>query len=89
MFHFLGILVFLILAVILIVFVVLGKIVQTFLGLGRGNRRNPYTYYQTRQPQDSTAEETTTRTSSAESTKNKKKIFDQDEGEYVDFEEVK
>ena len=88
MFHFLGIILFLFLAVLLIGFVVIGKLIQSFLGLGRRNKRDPYTYYQNENSSRNTAGEQTVHNQSEDNSKKRKKIIDDDEGEYVDFEEV-
>lgn len=101
MFGFLGFLLILFLLIIFIGFTILGNIFRVLFGFGRRNtqyqdhtytdeRQNTY-----RQHQSDEEEESYTETSSSSSGKrgrssgNKKKIFDDDEGEYVDYEEVK
>lgn len=83
MFGFLGFILIFILFIVLIAVALLGNLVRAVFGLGR---RAPKQYNHTRQASDystGSTEETTTSTPL-----NKKKIFGDDEGEYVEFEEV-
>ena len=92
MFHFLGFIFFFILIVLLIGFIILWRIVNTFLGLGK---RMTGTANSNTQGQQRTAyqrTENTEKSSSQSTTSNsadKKKVFADDEGEYVEFEEIK
>lgn len=86
MFGFLGFLLILFLLIVFIGFSIVGSILRMLFGFGRRN-----TSYQ-QQPQTDEAREhietfssSQTRTSSP---KRKGKIFGDDEGEYVDYEEV-
>ena len=98
MFHFLGFIFFFILIILLIGFVILWRIVNTFLGLGKrmtsgtntntqGQRRT--SYQQTDYQQDGTSANNARNQSSSSSSNDKKKLFADDEGEYVEFEEIK
>lgn len=101
MFGFLGFLLILFLLIVFIGFSILGNILRILFGFGKRNthyqdrtytdsRQNTY-----RQHQSDEEEESYTETSSSSSHRrshpsgNRKKIFDDDEGEYVDYEEVK
>ena len=95
MFHFLGFIFFFILIILLIGFVILWRIVNTFLGIGKrmtgGSNSNTQgqqrtTYQQNGNSANSTHGQSSTSTSG---TNDKKKLFADDEGEYVDFEEIK
>ena len=101
MFHILGFILFFILVILLIGFSIIWRIVSTFLGLGKrmtGNA-NPNSQNQQRTSyqqadQQSNYQQNTTDTNSRQSTSGssgsgKQKVFDDDEGEYVDFEEIK
>lgn len=86
MFGFLGFLLILFLLIIFIGFSILGSILRMLFGFGR--RNSPY---KQQTQTDETREYTETYSSSQSrpsSPKNKKKIFGDDEGEYVDYEEV-
>lgn len=86
MFGFLGFLLILFLLIVFIGLSIVGNVLRMLFGFGR--RNSPYK----QQPQaEETREYTETFSSSQSRTsspKNKKKIFGDDEGEYVDFEEV-
>lgn len=101
MFGFLGFLLILFLLIVFIGFAILGNIFRVLFGFGRRNthyqdrtytdqRQNTY-----HQSEGNESEESYTQADSSSSGKrtrpagNKKKIFDDDEGEYVDYEEVK
>lgn len=84
MFHILGFLFILIIAILFIGFAFIGTIVRTLFG---GRRRNTYSSpygegTQNRQIHEENQADTDMQTG------NRKKIFTKDEGEYVDFEEV-
>ena len=87
MLHLFGILFFVALAVLVIGLVIVSRIVKGIFNVGRkmtgkdftGNRREDFRQDNTR------SSGTGTRTHSPK----KKKVFDDDEGEYVDFEEIK
>ena len=100
MFHFLGFIFFFILIILLIGFVILWRIVNTFLGIGKrmSGGTNPHTQGQQRttyqrtnyQQNENSADSSRSQSSaSSSSTNEKKKVFGDDEGEYVDFEEIK
>lgn len=84
-FGFLGFIFILIIFIVLIALAFLGNIVRSIFGLGR---RAPKQYYG-----EKTASSNMNGHSSSQETTappiNKKKIFADDEGEYVEFEEVK
>lgn len=87
MFGFLGFILIFILFIVLIIVALLGNLVRAIFGLGRRAPKNYYgdkTSSQTGQSYSSTTSSQTTT-----STNGKKKIFTKDEGEYVEFEEVK
>ena len=95
MFHFLGFIFFIVLIILTIGFFILWRIVNTFLGLGkRMGRENPNTqnqrqnkYERNKNASQENNDYDSHRSSSSQG--NKKKIFDDDEGEYIDFEEFK
>lgn len=84
MFGFLGIILLFIFLIVIIVLTLLGNIVRMIFGLGKHTpkqfkgQRNETNDYHTEQQT----------TNSNNSSVGKKKIFDKDEGEYVEFEEV-
>ena len=83
MFGFLGFILVIILVIILFAFAVLGNLIRFVFGLGkRTPKRNNQSSAQTDYGQTATQESYTT------SSSNKKKIFSEDEGEYLEFEEV-
>lgn len=79
MFGFLGFLLLFLLLIIFIGFFILGNILRALFGIGR---RTPTHYHGDPSQDDATA------SPDGSSTK-KKKIFGDDEGEYVDYEEIK
>lgn len=84
-FGFLGFIFILIIFIVLIALAFLGNIVRSIFGLGR---RAPKQY----NGEKTASSNTNGHSSSQETTAppiNKKKIFADDEGEYVEFEEVK
>lgn len=96
MFHILGFIFFFILIILVIGLVVLSKVVRTIFGLGRhmtgssSTQRRSQTYQRsTSSGYRSSDSESRNSQQSAGSASGRKKIFDSDEGEYIDFEEVK
>ena len=98
MFHILGFLFFFVLIVLLIGFVILWRIVNTFLGMGKrmsGNSKSTQgqqrTAYQRTgyQQHGSSGNGTQSQSSASANSSEKQKVFDDDEGEYVEFEEIK
>ena len=93
MFHILGFIFFIVLIVLLIGFVILWRIVNTFLGLVKrmtgGANPNTQRRQQTSYENSSNASDDARTQSSTSSASDKKKVFDDDEGEYVEFEEIK
>lgn len=98
MFGFLGFLLILFLLIVFIGFSILGNILRVLFGFGKRNtnyQNRTYTHQgQTNHTQaDDDAENYSETSSSSQkphrASGNKKKIFDDDEGEYVDYEEVK
>lgn len=99
MFGFLGFLLILFLLIIIIGFTIVGNVLRLIFGFGRrsGTAQNR-TYTNQRQKTYNASDDTTSSESHHSSSSsqthsnasgNKKKIFDEDEGEYVDYEEVK
>ena len=87
MFGFLGFILIFILFIVLLVFALLGNLVRTIFGLGR---RAPKHYYGETNTSSQTGQSySSTQSNHTSSTNGKKKIFTEDEGEYVEFEEVK
>ena len=102
MFHFLGFLFIIIIAILLIGLSIIGTVIRSIFGLG--SRRSSNTYrndngnYQSgrgysfngrQQSGSSSNEEPITRIKEETAHGRHKKLFSQDEGEYVDFEEIK
>lgn len=86
-FGFLGFILILALFIILIVIAFLGNIVRSIFGLGR---RAPKQYYgEKNTSSQSTSNYTSSQETRTPASNGKKKIFSDDEGEYVEFEEVK
>lgn len=86
MFHILGFLFILILAILVIGLSIIANLVQSLFG----RRRNPYTRqsYGTSSHAGADMRMEDAASSSSSSSSGKKKLFAPDEGEYVDFEEV-
>lgn len=89
MFHILGILFLIVLVVLLIGLAILSRIIGMVFGFKRRMQRNgsasPHAYSSSNKSQkesDYFSEENPT-------VRPRKKIFDKEEGEYVDFEEIK
>lgn len=104
MFGFFGFLLVLFLLILFIGFAILGNIMRVLFGLGRRNTTNQQnrtythqsqnTYQQSNQTDNGTEDYAETSSSASEkhsrsSAGQKRKIFDDEDGEYVDYEEVK
>lgn len=99
MFHILGFLFIVIIAILLIGLSIIGSVFRSIFGLGghrssgsyqkgSGNYQSGgYSYNDQQQQSDSSATDSTTDTGRKQS--KRKKLFSEDEGEYVDFEEIK
>lgn len=86
-FGFLGFILILIIFIVLIVIAFLGNIVRSIFGWGK---RTPKHFYDERTSSNNTeSNHTSAQSTSPSSSNGKKKIFGDDEGEYVEFEEVK
>lgn len=92
MFHILGILFFIVLAVLIVGLLLALKLVSSFFNLGRrmtgkaGSRNNQQTTYQ---KNDYKSEETDSTRRQPQQPNERRKVFDDDEGEYIEFEEIK
>lgn len=98
MFHILGFLFFFILIILVIGLALISKVIRTILGIGRrmttGNASSSAnTSSRNSQYNSASSSRSSTENNSyhqtKQSTSGKKKIFGSDEGEYIDFEEVK
>ncbi|HIY88370.1 MAG TPA: DUF4834 family protein [Candidatus Bacteroides pullicola] len=98
MFHFLGFILLLVLAVLLVGFVIVVAFVRRLFGMGKGKKQTTTYYYTTRNPRNDSANTRRGNASAGDDTVaveegelhiNRKKIFGKDEGEYVSYEEVK
>lgn len=95
MFHILGFLFFIILVVLVIGLLILSKIVSLVFGFKRriqGKNSGQRTTYSSQNYQSNPHQEETTDSYSTQGdtpVRQRKKIFDKDEGEYVEFEEIK
>ena len=91
MFHILGFLFFIILVVLVIGLLILSKIVSLVFGFKRRmqgkNSGQRTTNYQSNPHQEETTDSYSTQGDTP--VRQRKKIFDKDEGEYVEFEEIK
>lgn len=97
MFHILGFLFIIIVVILVIGLSIIGTVLRTIFGLG-GKRRSSSGSYQSGQgysysgsQQQSSSSQTEEASSAAEDEvqRKHKKLFSKDEGEYVDFEEIK
>jgi len=86
-FGFLGVILLIILFIILFVIALLGNFIRSIFGFGK---RAPKHYYgeKTSSTHTEGSYSTTQGTQTSTSSINKKKIFADDEGEYVEYEEV-
>lgn len=92
MFHILGILFLIILVILLIGLAILSKVVGMVFGFKRRMQRNGSAQRTTYSSGSSQPQEDSFDAYSNEgntSVRRRKKIFDKEEGEYVDFEEIK
>lgn len=92
MFHILGILFLIILVILLIGLAILSKIIGMVFGFKRRMQRNGSAQRTTYSSGSSQPQEDSFDAYSNEgntSVRRRKKIFDKEEGEYVDFEEIK
>ena len=98
MFHILGFIFFFVLIILTIGFVILWRIVHTFMGMGKrmaGQRpadsqnSQRQTYQKASNDGEWTDAASGQTTSSSTGRSDKKKVFGEDEGEYVEFEEIK
>lgn len=99
MFHFLGFLFIIIIAILLIGLSIVGTVIRSIFGLGgrRSSDTNPngngnyqgrgYSFNDSQQSDTSHHEEATPEEGDLHP--KRKKLFSKDEGEYVDFEEIK
>ena len=100
MFHFLGLLFIIIIAILLIGFSIIGTVIRSIFGLGgrrssntyrndNGNYQSgrDYTFNDRQQSGAASGEEPRVREKTSHT--RHKKLFSKDEGEYVDFEEIK
>lgn len=86
-FGFLGFILILVIFIVFIVLAFLGNILRSIFGLGR---RAPKHFYGDKTSSTHTGSNySTTQSTTSASPIEKKKIFSDDEGEYVEFEEVK
>lgn len=89
MFHIFGILLIIILVILVIGLSIIGTVLRKIFGLGkRRTTSSPYQNGDGYQQTDSSQQETT-ESSHEEARSKRKKLFSKDDGEYVDFEEVK
>ena len=98
MFGFLGFLLIIFPLIVFIGFTILGNILRVLFGIGKRppyqnrtsthQKQNTYTQNQANDENENFAESSSSNRRS-HSSGNRKKIFDEDEGEYVDYEEVK
>ncbi len=93
MFHILGFIFFFVLIVLVLGVAVLSKIIRTVFGLGRrmtgSSSAQSHSQNQRSSSSNHRSSDNDESQQSARNTSGRKKIFDSDEGEYVDFEEVK
>jgi hypothetical protein len=85
-FGFLGFIIILVFIIIFIVLAFLGNIVRSIFGLGK---RAPKQYYGEKTTSSDNHDSYSSTQGTTSPTNGKKKIFAYDEGEYVEFEEVK
>lgn len=87
MFGFLGIILVFILFIVLIAIVILGNFIRAIFGFGK-RATKVFTGEKTSSTHSENTYYSTQSTQTSDSSSNKKKIFADDEGEYVEFEEV-
>lgn len=86
MFHILGFLFFIIIAIFFIGIVLVGSIFSRLFG---GKRRSTFYSYKPKDSEQSQTAHDNGQSETRHSANKHKKIFQKDEGEYVDFEEIK
>lgn len=96
MFHILGFLFIFVLAIIFIGLSIIGSVIRTIFGLGKRKTSNTYQNgsgnYQTSEGYSFSGDQqqnNTTEHNDLDPDSKHKKIFSKDDGEYVDYEEVK
>ena len=90
MFHILGFIFFFILIILVIGLAILSKVIRTVLGVGRRMKGDESTRYnRSGSASQDFAQSQNTRSNNTSEGRRKGKVFDEDEGEYVDFEEIK
>lgn len=95
MFHILGFIFFFILIILVIGLAILSKVIRTVFGIGRRMKGQESSRYNRSESafKDFTQSQSTTnenaRNNKTSGGRRKGKVFDEDEGEYVDFEEIK
>ena len=88
MLGFLGIILILILFAVLFVLAILGNFIRTIFGLGK-RATKAFTGEKTSSNRTQNTYSSTQSAPASDTSNDKKKIFADDEGEYVEFEEVK
>ena len=88
MFGILGIILILILFIVLFVIAILGNFIRTIFGLGK-RATKAFTGEKASSNHTQSTYSSTQSAQTSDSSNGKKKIFADDEGEYVEFEEVK
>ena len=95
MFHILGFIFFFILIILVIGLAILSKVIRKDLGVRRlmkGEQTTRYNRSRSASQDFAQSQNTThenTRSNNTSEGRRKGKVFDEDEGEYVDFEEIK
>lgn len=90
MFHLLGFLFIIVIAVLLIGLTVVGSILRAIFGFGRrSSQTTTHTYSTGRRHYHASDIDNEEEATAQESNSKHKKIFSDEEGEYIDFEEVK
>lgn len=89
-FPIIGFILLIILVFIVIGLTILSKVIKTILGLGQKmTGKKPSSAYTSSGRNDGQADASYTADNTSRDSVKKKKVFDSDEGEYVDFEEIK
>lgn len=86
MLHLLGIIVFIFLFVLIIGAVILLRVVKGFFSIGK--KMTGQDFSRERRSQTAGTADYSNAAQKQKTSKKKKKVFDDDEGEYVDFEEI-
>jgi predicted lipid-binding transport protein (Tim44 family) len=87
MFHILGILFFLAIFVVLFGLGIVLRIVMSLMGIFRP-RKQSHSSYSSQRSSNETESSSSSKSTNGSVSNGRKKIFGDDEGEYVDFEEV-